>query len=691
MMFRYLLAATLLAASPVAVSSAEGSSAEVSPAEVSPAEASPGATRGQHPSCVFSAELRQRLLELEPDGTGCRDSGCLAAREKEARALLAEYPGQVWAARLVQLYEEKLATEAGAPEALRERYRQAAAAAPDDPTAQYLWGRLEVMADPPGKAGLEKALALDQDHPLARLALAQQLLVAAKPESEAPGAAGELIRSFAASCPSRAYVALQLALQWPEAEVWLPLMASLRSSLAERPPLEQATVSLLLWTFEFKLRPAAEHAALRETIAAELPRIEKLQLTGSPVYWEALRVGSEMTGADPNVIDRRRADFFPCEKASVEIAKADLRQNLGLPADPYQKIEPTPEQRVGLLAGHRKLAELCPHDAMRHVELFVALAGEPQVANEELVAIAEKAEAAMVLQRGRSRSLRPIGITVARMLLERRAGPATALRLIESSRQEFELTRAWRQRPESPPVEDHLKAFFAETDGLLTVLEARALVQLGQPAKAAEALAKAHAVIAAPSMPAGEARKQFAEARQEVLAAAPESPVPPELAPPPSPATEEILFETVTLEFGGELPLDDPRGRPWQKLQLAGKTWLVNLWATWCAPCMAELPHIQKLHEELKGREDVGVLTLNFDSEVGKVQPFLDRKAYTFPVLLAGKSFDAATKEGIPQNWLVDSELKVRRKAIGFDDQDPEGFLALIKAELEALHKKGKS
>ena len=664
-MFRHLLFASALA---FALLSASAATAAVAP---------------PHPSCVFPAGLNQRLLELDPEHTGCRDSTCLAALEKEARALLAEYPGQIWVARLVQLYEEKAANAAGGVDALRERYREAAAAAPRDAAAQYLWGRLEV---PPASTGYEKALALDPALPLAKLALARPRLGAKEP------AAGELIRDFAASCPSRAYFALQLAMQWPEAEVWPPLIEGLRSTLAERSPLEQAAISLLLWNLEFKLRPAADHEALREKIAAELPKIEKLQLDGSPVYWQALRAGSEMTGADLAAIDRRSAEFFPCERPAVEIARSDLRQSLGLSPDLKQKIEPTPEQRAALLAGLGKQATLCRDDPRLHVELFLALLEDPKVTDEELVASADRSAAAMELQLGQTRSLQPRGILVARKLLDRRAGAATALRLIEVSRQEFELTRAWRQRPDSPPVDDRLRSFFAETDGLLAALEARALVQLARPAQAVEALAKAHAVIAAPSTPVGEAQNQFSEARKEVLAAAPESPVPPELAPPPpSPATEEMAFETVTLEFGGGFPLDDPRGRPWQTVQLAGKTWLVNLWATWCGPCMAELPHIQKLYEELKDRQDVGVLTLNFDSEVGKVQPFLDRKAYTFPVLLAGKKFDEATKEGIPQNWLVDSGLKVRRRAIGFDDEKPEEFLALIKAELEALHQKGKS
>ncbi len=147
------------------------------------------------------------------------------------------------------------------------------------------------------------------------------------------------------------------------------------------------------------------------------------------------------------------------------------------------------------------------------------------------------------------------------------------------------------------------------------------------------------------------------------------------------------VFETVEIPFDG-LPLADLAGKPFEIKDLSGKTWLVNLWATWCGPCMAELPHIQKLHQELEGRPDVGVLTLNFDTQVKRVQPFLDKKGYTFPVLLAGEKLKALADAGIPQNWLVDASGKIRRKATGFDPTHPEIFVGEVKAGLEQLKTK---
>ena len=163
------------------------------------------------------------------------------------------------------------------------------------------------------------------------------------------------------------------------------------------------------------------------------------------------------------------------------------------------------------------------------------------------------------------------------------------------------------------------------------------------------------------------------------------------LALPPGPAAaaepDGKVMKTVDLAFEG-LPLADLAGKQWQVEDLSGKTWLVNLWATWCGPCMAELPHIQKLHDELKGRSDVGVLTLNFDTQRGRLQPFLDKKGYTFPVLLAAEKMEKQIQEGIPQNWLLDLDGRIRRKATGFDPAHPEIFVGEVKAGLEQLKKK---
>ncbi len=644
-----------------------------------------------HPSCRLGAELRQRLAELDPENSSCgKDAECWQEREQAARALLAENKGNLWAAQLVQKHELLAAQAAFAEDALLERYRQAAAAAPEDSAAQYLWGRLAATLGQ-GTAGLEKALALDGS-PAARLALAQAKLKA-EPSDEKN--AGGLVGSFLAACPARASEVLPLTLHWPQAPFWLPEIERLRAGLRQRPALEQALLLRMIWSLDFKQRLAAEHAAQRQRVAAEVDLFEKLALRSSPVYWTALRIGHDASGRDAEVIARRRAEAFPCENGAIRLAKADFGAKIGIPEDAAEWAQ-TPEQNRQLVAFHRELALRCPRDPVRWVDIFHLLVEDPDTPPGELAALARKAAEGLSAQREppwsaqRAEMLRDM----ARALLDRRIAPAEAQELLAASRQGFERFQAFRLSPQGPPVTPLVKTFMDSDELTQRLLEARVLAQLGELAQATARLEAAQALASeiAKRDPQTAAEKTIAEkgvaaygaARQELLALAPQSPLPPELAAAAGRAAGAIAWLPVDRDLAG-LPFEDSRGRLWQKAELGGKTWLINLWATWCGPCMAELPHIQKLYEELKDRPDVGVLTLNFDMQVGKVQPFLDRKGYTFPALLASEKLKETTEQGIPQNWLVDRNLRVRRKAQGFDPDHAEAFLAEIKAGLESL------
>lgn len=128
-----------------------------------------------------------------------------------------------------------------------------------------------------------------------------------------------------------------------------------------------------------------------------------------------------------------------------------------------------------------------------------------------------------------------------------------------------------------------------------------------------------------------------------------------------------------------EFSLADLTGRTWSRADLNGKTVLVNFWATWCAPCVAELPYIQKLHTALRDRGDALVLTFNVDENPGVIKPFLERiGATTVPVLPA---YDFVFRQlqinGFPRTWIVYPDGVVRREQVGFTSQ-PEQWLQSV-------------
>jgi len=124
--------------------------------------------------------------------------------------------------------------------------------------------------------------------------------------------------------------------------------------------------------------------------------------------------------------------------------------------------------------------------------------------------------------------------------------------------------------------------------------------------------------------------------------------------------------------------------------QLRGKVVLVDLWATWCQPCLRSFPSLQKLWELYREREDVAILVLNVWERTPErqkvVQEFLrNNPQYTFPVYL-----DLADVlplgfgvTGIPTQLYLDRSGRLQFRSTGFSSE--ELYLRDIQDRLEAL------
>ena len=96
-------------------------------------------------------------------------------------------------------------------------------------------------------------------------------------------------------------------------------------------------------------------------------------------------------------------------------------------------------------------------------------------------------------------------------------------------------------------------------------------------------------------------------------------------------ADEDILSYSKAPEF----TLRNTKGKKESLSDYKGKVVLINFWATWCAPCIQELPSLQKIHEDLKD-EEFTVLSINVDAprDRSKIKPMIKKLNLDFPVLL---------------------------------------------------------
>jgi thiol-disulfide isomerase/thioredoxin len=69
-------------------------------------------------------------------------------------------------------------------------------------------------------------------------------------------------------------------------------------------------------------------------------------------------------------------------------------------------------------------------------------------------------------------------------------------------------------------------------------------------------------------------------------------------------------------------------------LEPSDKIHVINFWATWCAPCVKELPFFEKLHEERSDQVKVTLINLDFAEKLDRVNSFIARKKITAEVLL---------------------------------------------------------
>ncbi|HSK87686.1 MAG TPA: TlpA disulfide reductase family protein [Anaerolineales bacterium] len=117
-----------------------------------------------------------------------------------------------------------------------------------------------------------------------------------------------------------------------------------------------------------------------------------------------------------------------------------------------------------------------------------------------------------------------------------------------------------------------------------------------------------------------------------------------------------------------DFELKTPEGETVRLSDLRGQAVLVNLWATWCPPCRAEMQSIEKVYQEYK-EQGFTVLAVNmtYQDDPSAVMPFVDDQGLTFPILLdeTGEVGDAYQLQSLPSSYFIGRDGIINEVVIG--------------------------
>jgi peroxiredoxin len=116
--------------------------------------------------------------------------------------------------------------------------------------------------------------------------------------------------------------------------------------------------------------------------------------------------------------------------------------------------------------------------------------------------------------------------------------------------------------------------------------------------------------------------------------------------------------------------LPDLDGRPVHLREFLGKLVLLNFWATWCAPCLQEMPSMERLYQMFK-QTDFVLLAVSMDRQGAQAaKPYVERLQLSFPVLVdytndIGRQYGV---RGLPSTYLIDPNGRLLGAAVGARD-----------------------
>jgi peroxiredoxin len=153
-------------------------------------------------------------------------------------------------------------------------------------------------------------------------------------------------------------------------------------------------------------------------------------------------------------------------------------------------------------------------------------------------------------------------------------------------------------------------------------------------------------------------------------------------------AAEQPEFESSLTTVGRQAPeiswitLD---GQKWDNKSFHGKVVVINFFATWCGPCLQEMPHLQKeVWDKFKGKNFV-MIAIGREHKVAELKEFQKKRELTLPMAAdpERKIFARFATDQIPRDYVIGADGKIAYQSNGFTEPEFKKMLGVIEKELK--------
>ena len=127
-----------------------------------------------------------------------------------------------------------------------------------------------------------------------------------------------------------------------------------------------------------------------------------------------------------------------------------------------------------------------------------------------------------------------------------------------------------------------------------------------------------------------------------------------------------LMAKSLNDRYAADFVLKDTSGKEYAYNDFKGKVVILNFWATWCAPCLREMPALELLYQKYKneGLQVIGIVVVSNKNDIA---PKLKKTGVTYPVLLGSKKTIAAYGNfySIPQTFIIGRDGKILKQLSG--------------------------